>query len=168
MSTTPAASSAAPSTAAVAISAAPAAESKPTPKPQQAGKKAPYELTPEQRAKQAARAQLKQAKQAAAQAEGAQPLRSAEQLAKGEFRKRDWVRLDEEAGPVAEGELRVKVMSWNVSGRVRIRPASCSWYGTVVADPLGPFLAAVTDACADARPCVAVADSGARPSCLID
>lgn len=79
---------------------------------QQSGKKAPYELTPEQRAKRAARAQLKQAKKAALEAEGSKPLRSAEQLAKGEFRKREWVKLDGQAG---EGERKIKVMSWNVS-----------------------------------------------------
>lgn len=78
-----------------------------------------YQLTPDQLAKQEARKALKLAKAAAVQAEGVKPLRTAEQLAKGEFRRREWVRLPGAAA--GEGETAVKVMSWNV------RTSWCPW-----------------------------------------
>jgi hypothetical protein len=100
------------------------ASSAPQPAPapsQRKEQKPPFQLTPEQLAKQAERKALKALK---VKADGEKPLRSKEQLAKGEFKRREWITVNE-SGEVGEG-TKVKVMSWNVSLHVA-SSCSCSW-----------------------------------------
>lgn len=100
-----------------ALNGVPAASPSSSAKPESAAKpaKAPYELTPAQREKQAARAALKAQKAASIKAEGAKPLRTEEQIQKGVFERREWVRLDDEGHGGEQAGSKVTVMSWNVS-----------------------------------------------------
>ncbi|CED84893.1 Transcriptional effector CCR4-related protein [Phaffia rhodozyma] len=87
-------------------------KAKPTPAP-----KVPYQLTPEQIARQEARKKLKARKAAEKKDE---PLRSKEQIEKGKFLLRTWVDL-QQGSQDRQPDDAVRVMSWNILAQTLIR-----------------------------------------------